>query len=451
MTGKRIFLARLGCAKNQVDGELMLGRARAEGHEIVDDPETADVVVVNTCAFIEAAREESIETILELARVKAAREGRHLIVTGCMAERYGEELTGAIPEIDAMVGTGALDQFPRALEAQGGAIFRAGAHYLPAAWMDRIVTETDGSAYLKVSEGCDHECSFCVIPSFRGRHESRTIEDIAAEAERLVSGGIVELNLIAQDLSAFGRDLGLKEGLAELLWRLGRIAGLGRVRCFYLYPATLSDAALDAIRDVDNVVPYIDIPLQHFDSGILRRMRRHNDTSQVQRILDRIRERVPGAAIRSSFIVGFPGETDAAFERLCAFVEQLRFYRIAVFAYSAEQGSAAFSLPHPVNAATAVERRDRLLALQEPISASYSSAQVGTRQRVLVCGPDGEDGHWYGRTDVQAPDIDGVTFLGGGCEHLRGRLIDAEITGSDGIDLFADLCSEAIDEEAERH
>ncbi len=451
MTGKRIFLVRLGCPKNQVDGELMLGRARASGHEIVEDPEAADVLVVNTCAFIEAAREESIDTILELARLKAAREGRRLVVTGCMAERYGAELTGAIPEIDAMVGTGALDQFPRALEAEGGAIFRGAGHYLPAAWMDRIVTETDGSAYLKVSEGCDHECSFCVIPSFRGRHESRSIEDVAAEAEHLVDSGIVELNLIAQDLSAFGRDQGLKEGLAELLWRLGRVRGLARVRCFYLYPSTLSDAALDAIHEVDNVVPYIDMPLQHSDSEILRRMRRHKDTGQVHRILERIRARVPGAAIRSSFIVGFPGETEAAFERLCAFVEEVRFQRIAVFAYSAEKGSGAFSLPHPVDPQTAQDRRDRLLAVQEPISAAYLSEQVGQRRRVLVCGLNSEEDHYYGRTDLQAPEIDGVTFLGGDCRQLQGRLVEAEITGSDGMDLFADLCPGSIDQAAQRH
>ncbi|MBI5504260.1 MAG: 30S ribosomal protein S12 methylthiotransferase RimO [Deltaproteobacteria bacterium] len=449
--GKKIFLARLGCPKNQVDGELMLGRARAAGHEIVEDPAAADVLVVNSCAFIEAAREESVDTILELAAIKAAREGRRLVVTGCMAERYGAELTEAIPEIDAMVGTGALDKFPSALDAEGGAIFRAGKHYLPAAWMDRIVTETDGSAYLKVSEGCDHECSFCVIPSFRGGHESRQIEDIAAEAERLVAGGIVELNLIAQDLSAFGRDLGLKEGLAELLWRLGRVGGLARVRCFYLYPSTLSDAALDAIREVDNVVPYVDIPLQHCDSQVLRRMRRHKDTGQVRRILERVRERIPGAAVRSSFIVGFPGETERAFESLCRFVEEVRFHRIAVFAYSAEKGSEAFGLPHPVDPQTALDRRDRLLAVQEPISAAHLHEQVGQRLRVLVCGRDSDEGHWYGRTDLQAPEIDGVTFLGGDCEPARGRLVEAEITGSDGLDLFADLCSGAIDERAPRH
>ena len=437
--GKAIFLARLGCPKNQVDGELMLGRALAEGHTVVDDPEAADVLVVNTCAFIAAAREESVDTILELARVKATREGRRLVVTGCMAERYREELTSAIPEIDAMVGTGALDRFGSALEARGGEIFLGGSkHYLPSALMERAVTETDGSAWLKVSEGCDHECSFCVIPSFRGRHESRPLEDVAAEAGKLVASGIVEVNLIAQDLSAYGRDLGRREGLAELLWRLGRVRGLERVRCFYLYPSTLTDAALDAMRDVDNVVPWIDIPLQHADSEVLRLMRRAKDTGQVRRVVERIRERIPHAAIRTSFIVGFPGETEEAFRRLCAFVEETRFHNIGVFAYSPEEGSPAHDLPGAVDPEVAAERRDELLAIQEPIREELLDAEVGRVRRVLVCGRD-EDGSWFGRTEHQAPDIDGVTLLGDEAEGLVGRIVDVEITGAEGLDLFGEL------------
>jgi ribosomal protein S12 methylthiotransferase len=436
---KKIYLARLGCPKNQVDGELMLGRAIADGHVVVEDPDQADVLVVNTCAFIAAAREESVDTILEMARVKAAREGRRLVVTGCMAERYGGELTSAIPEIDAMVGTGALDRFPAALQARGGEMFRGGSnHYLPSALMERAVTETDGSAYLKVSEGCDHECSFCVIPSFRGKHESRPIDDVAAEAERLVAGGIRELNLIAQDLSAYGRDLGLKDGLAQLLWRLGRVGHLERVRCFYLYPSTITDSALDAMRDVGNVVPYVDIPLQHADGEVLRRMRRAKDTGQIRRVIERVRERIPGAAIRSAFIVGFPGETEEAFRNLCDFVEETRFHNIGVFAYSPEEGSGAEGLDGEVDPDVAADRRDELMALQEPITAGLVAAQVGSRQRVLVCGQD-EDGTWYGRTGIQAPEIDGVTLLDGDLSALRGTVVDVEITGAEGIDLFGQV------------
>jgi ribosomal protein S12 methylthiotransferase len=439
MQQKKIYLARLGCPKNQVDGELMLGRALADGHSVVENPDDADVLVVNTCAFIAAAREESVDTILELARVKAAREGRRLVVTGCMAERYGAELAKEIPEIDAMVGTGALDLFPAALEARGGELFRAGSHhYLPSALMERAVTETDGSAYLKVSEGCDHECSFCVIPSFRGKHESRSIDDIAAEAERLVAGGIVELNLIAQDLSAFGRDRGLKDGLAQLLWRLGRVGGLERVRCFYLYPSTLTDSALDAIRDVESVVPYVDIPLQHADGEVLRLMRRAKDTGQIRRVVERIRTRIPGAAIRSAFIVGFPGETEEAFDRLCEFVEKTRFHNIGVFAYSPEDGSGAEGLANEVDPEVASDRRDALMAIQEPITASLLEAQVGSTQRVLVCGTD-EDGTWFGRSAIQAPEIDGVTLLDGQLAQLRGTIVDVTITGAQGIDLFGEV------------
>lgn len=439
---KKIYLAPLGCPKNQIDGELMLARALAEGHEVVTDPDQADVLVVNTCGFIDAAREESIDTILELAEVKARADGRRLVVTGCMAQRYTDELAAEVSEIDALVGTGAIDRFTDAVacapRTHEPAVFMGAKHYLPSATMQRVVTETDGSAYLKVSEGCDHDCSFCVIPGIRGRHESRTIEDVAAEAERLAGGGVVELNLIAQDLSAYGRDLGIDEGLARLLHRLGRVPGLERVRCFYLYPNTLTDAALDAIADVDNVCPYIDLPLQHADPGILRAMRRARGADQLRRIVERIRTRVGDVAIRTAFIVGFPGETDEAFANLCRFVTEIRFDRVAVFNYSREDGSAAAALDGQVPADIALRRRDELLALQEPISEQRLSRHVGRTERVLVCGRDDGAGSWYGRTDFQAPEIDGVTLLGELPAALTGRCVQARITGSDLLDLYAE-------------
>jgi ribosomal protein S12 methylthiotransferase len=434
---KKIYLAPLGCAKNQIDGELMLARAAGEGHTIVDDPEQADVLVVNTCAFIADARAESIDTILGLARKKAEREGRRLVVTGCMAERFAAELGEEIPEIDAMVGTGALDRFTDAIAADGGAVFKGAKHYLPTASMERLVSETDGSAYVKVSEGCDHECSFCVIPDIRGRHESRPIEDIAAEVERLVERGIVEINLVAQDMSAYGKDLGLNEGLARLLHRLGRVAGLERVRCYYLYPNTLSDAALDAINDVDNVVPYIDLPLQHADASVLRAMRRAKDADQLERIIERIRTRIPDPVLRTSFIVGFPGETEEAFAALCRFVESMRFDRISVFCYSREDGSPAAALPGQVPAALARLRRDLLVELQEPIGAERLARFVGRRERILVCGRE-DDGGWFGRTAGQGPDVDGVTYLGAAGRWSPGTMADVVISGAEAYDLFAD-------------
>ena len=447
--GKKIFLAPLGCPKNQIDGELMLGRAVAAGHEIVTDADDADVLVVNTCAFIEQAREESIDTILALAERKAEREGRRLVVTGCLAERYGAELAGEMPEIDALVGTGALDRINDAIagSAPGPApMYRGEKHYLPAASMERIVTDGDGSAYVKVSEGCDHECSFCVIPAIRGKHESRPIEDVAREVEGLATRGIVEVNLIDQDLSAYGGDLGEREGLAALLYRLGRVDGLERARCFYLYPNTLTDAALDAIEAVDNVCAYIDMPLQHADAGVLRAMRRARGADQLRRIIDRIRDRVSDPYLRTTFITGFPGETDEAFENLCRFVSEVRFDRVGVFTYSPEEGSTALDLPDPVPGDVAERRRDELMVLQESISESRLADRIGSTERVLVCGRD-ETGTWYGRTAFQAPEIDGVTFLGclgGDFSGCTGRVVEATISGSDAYDLFGECTPAAL-------
>ncbi len=432
---KKIFFAALGCPKNQVDGELMLGRARAAGHIVVDDAAEADVLVVNTCAFINEAREESIEVILGLAGLKNPATGKRLLVSGCMAERYSEELAREIPEIDALIGTGALDRFEEAVGG-GDGVYKGPSHYLPSATMPRLRVPGDASAYLKVSDGCDHECAFCAIPSFRGKHESRTIDDVVAEARKLAGQGVVEVNLVAQDLSAYGRDQGIEEGLATLLEALGAVVGLQRVRCLYLYPSTLTQAALEAIRDVDNVVPYVDIPLQHADGQILRAMRRHRDTGAVERIVERVRGIVPDAALRSSFIVGFPGESEQAFARLCRFVEDSRFDRIAVFTYSDEDGTAACGLQPAVEHSLALRRRDELLALQEPISARRLAAEVGKSQRILVCGQDEVSG-WFGRSDKQAPEIDGVTYLQGDLEAFRGRCLDAQIIGSDAYDLFA--------------
>lgn len=434
---KRIYFAPLGCAKNQVDGEIMLGRAIADGHVLVDDPDSADVLVVNTCAFIEDARKESIGKILEMASVRDRGRDKRLVVTGCMAERYGAELGAEIPEIDALVGTGALDRFTDAIESKGGMLFKAGPHTLPSATMERYVTDTDGSAYLKVSEGCDHDCSFCVIPDIRGRHRSRTVEDVVAEATRLVANGVVETNLIAQDLSAYGRDLGLRDGLATLLRALGGVAGLERVRCHYLYPNTIGDAALDAMRDVGNVCAYVDIPLQHADAEMLRAMRRGGSAETLERLLNKIRDRLGDPVVRSTFIVGFPGETEKAFDALCRFIENAAFDRIAVFRYSPEEGSAAAELGGRVPDLVSEYRRDALLDIQEGISERRAARFVGRTERVLVCGRD-EDGAWFGRTDGQAPEIDGQTLFGADADGLRsGALIDAEITGSDAHDLFA--------------
>ncbi|RMF22859.1 MAG: 30S ribosomal protein S12 methylthiotransferase RimO [Deltaproteobacteria bacterium] len=429
----RLYFSGLGCAKNQVDGEVLLGKAREAGHEIVTDPKEADVVVVNTCAFIEEARQESIDTILALA--ETARERGRLVVSGCLAQRYGEELLRHLPEVDVVLGTGEVERIGEALAAPHGTVLRGGQHTLPAADTARMIDAGARWAYVKISDGCDHECSFCAIPSFRGRHRSRPVEDVVAEAERLASAGIVELNLVGQDLSAYGSDRGAAE-LAVLLERLGQVAGIERVRCLYLYPNTLSEEILEAMASVAAVCPYVDLPLQHADAGVLAAMRRGGDAASLMRLLERVRTRLPEATVRSTFIVGFPGEDEAAFECLCRFVEQARFDRIAVFRYSAEDGTAAAGLPGRVPRAVAERRRDQLLALQEEFSRERLARHVGSRQRILVEGEG--DGGWFGRTVHQAPEIDGVTFLGETAGGLRrGDLVEAEITASDAFDLFA--------------
>ena len=358
-----------------------------------------------------------------------------MVVSGCLAERYGRELFEHLPEIDVVVGTGAVDRIDEAMSAPRGSVVRAGPHLLPAANMPRVLDAQARWAYVKVSDGCDHECSFCAIPSFRGRHRSRPIEDVVAEAERLAKAGIVELNLVGQDLSAYGNECG-GGGLAELLRRLGKVPGMERVRCLYLYPNTLTEEILAAMAEVDNVCPYVDIPLQHADATVLAAMRRGGDAGSMKRLLDRVRSRLGDATVRSTFIVGFPGEDDQAFERLCRFVEEARFDRIAVFRYSPEAGTGAAALAGRVPRAVAERRRDELLALQEAVAESRLARHIGTRQRILIEGRR-DDGGWFGRSPHQAPEIDGLTFLGKAGPFRRGSLVDAEITASDAYDLFA--------------
>jgi ribosomal protein S12 methylthiotransferase len=295
-----------------------------------------------------------------------------------------------------------------------------------------------------VSEGCDHECSFCVIPQIRGRHESRPLDDVAAEVERLAKSGIVEVNLIAQDLSAYGRDLGLNEGLAQLLYRLGRVSRIERIRCFYLYPNTLTDAAIEAMARVETVCKYVDMPLQHADADVLRRMRRARDTDALRRIVGRVRDKLGDPVVRTAFITGFPGETDAAFDRLLGFLEEVRFDHVAAFRYSHEEGSAAAELDGLVPRHVAEFRRDRLLSLQEPIAEERRGRWIGRRVPVLVCGKD-EEGAWYGRTEGQAPEIDGVTWLDGDVSNLQGRIVEVVVSGSDSEDLYAEPVARARD------
>ncbi len=446
-----VHLLTLGCPKNLVDSELMLGALANAGYEITTDPASAQVLIVNTCAFIEAAKKESIEAILEAAELKTKRPGRRLVVAGCLAQRYGAELESELPEVDILVGTGNFLDLPELLRRteppglkswyspEDGAVpYLGGAHLLPRSDTPRIVTGNFFSSYLKVSEGCNHKCAFCIIPRIRGPHESRPPADLVRESRRLAEGGVRELNLIAQDLTAYGRDLAPRSSLAELLASLNQIEALSWIRLLYCYPNFVTDTLLDAVAELPKVVKYIDMPLQHADDTVLRTMRRERSGDALRRLLDRIRKRVPQVALRTSFIVGFPGETEQAFFRLLDFVREQEFDRVGVFTYSHEEGTSAYGLPGQVPEREKRRRRARLMEVQAEISLRHNRALVGQVVQVLVESQmPGRATRMRGRTPWQAPEIDGMVVLRGAAEP--GEFVDAQVKQALTYDLVADV------------
>ena len=441
MTPRRVHLVTLGCPKNQVDSEVMLGVLARRGHEMVLDPDAADVLVVNTCAFIGPAKEESIDAILDLAVVKAARPGRRLVVTGCLAQRYADDLQQALPEVDVFVGTGDLLRIADAVEAplaDAPVVYRGAQHVLPPHGVAaRVRTGAWWTAYLKVSEGCDHACSFCIIPKIRGRHESRSMDDLVAEAASLAAEGAVELSLIAQDLTAYGRDLPGDASLARLLRALAvRVPDVRWLRLLYAYPASVTDELLEVMADEPAVCPYLDMPLQHISDRMLRAMRRERSGVAIRRLIARIRRAVPEIALRTSFIVGFPGETDADVRELCDFLEEADFDHVGVFRYSQEENTPAAAFPEQLSEAVKAERWERVMAAQARIAARRAAAHRGRTVEVLVEGRDAR-GRLIGRTRGQAPEIDGRTYLHG--RGAAGDLVQARIVGTETYDLVGDI------------
>jgi ribosomal protein S12 methylthiotransferase len=455
----KVGFVSLGCPKNLVDGEVMLGLAEDAGHEITPDAASADVLVVNTCAFIDRAKQESVDAILEMARHK--RDGRctRLVVTGCLAERYRDELRQEIPEIDAVLGTGEVPQIVRAIngqEAQPLTFFRTGlkasaAHgarstehiapsYIYDAETPRRLTTPRHFAYVKVAEGCDYTCSFCIIPTLRGSYRSRPAESIVREARALAERGVKELILISQDTTFYGVDRKERGALAALLRELNAVDGLEWIRLLYLYPTTITPETLEAMADCEKVCRYVDLPLQHASTSVLRRMRRPGDRAVYSRLLDRIRDRMPDVALRTTFIVGFPGETREDFDELCGFVKDTGFDHVGVFTYSHEEGTRAYSVSDDVPAPLKRQRRDDLMRLQRSVVETRHRARIGTRTRVLVDGPSADHPLVVqGRTAGQAPEIDPVVYLTD-CDpsaYPQGTLIEAEITGASGYDLAA--------------
>jgi ribosomal protein S12 methylthiotransferase len=433
-------MVSLGCPKNLVDGEVMLGRLQREGHRLVADAKQADVIVVNTCAFIDRAKQESVDAILEMAREKEEGRARRLVVTGCLAERYDAELRKEIPEIDATLGTGQVAEIGRAVRGDDTTREEAGPD-LPTWVYDhqqpRVLSTPEWLAYVKISEGCDYTCSFCIIPKLRGRHRSRPVEDIVSEARALAERGVREIVLVAQDSTRYGLDHGVKDGLAYLLRRLGRVDGIRWIRVMYAYPQTLSDKVLDAIASEDKVVKYVDIPLQHASEPVLKRMKRPTGKGNLLGMIERIRERVPGVAIRTSFIVGFPGETADDFSRLLEFVEAGRFDNVGVFTFSDEEGTTSWDLPVRVPARVKESRRRKLMSLQKRLSLRRNRARVGERVEVLVEGPHPDsDLLLRGRLATQAPEIDGQVILNDGTAE-PGSFVTCEVTEAHPYDLVA--------------
>ncbi len=443
---RKVYFVSLGCPKNRVDSEVMLGAMDQAGHRLVDAPDQAEVIVVNTCGFIDAAKEESIDTILEMAQYKSEGACQKLVVTGCLTQRYPDEVAREIPEIDHILGSADYADIARVVgevAAKGRKLPVLQVSETPAYLYDhtapRIVTGPRFSVYVKIAEGCDRPCAFCIIPKLRGPQRSRTIESVVAEVEQLVAGGAREVNLVAQDLTRYGWDLPARPTLAALLRAVCRVEGLRWVRLHYTYPSAFTDELIDVIAGEEKVVKYVDVPLQHIDDHMLKIMRRGHSARVTHDLVDRLRARVPGLVLRSTFIVGHPGETDEMFESLCRFVSDAELDRVGVFTYSKEPGTVSAMLPHRVAAAVMAERQARLMELQRQVSRRKNQAMVGRTIEVLVEGESDESelllqGRWYG----QAPEIDGSVYLADGTAQ-PGEIVRARVTDGSDYDLAASM------------
>jgi ribosomal protein S12 methylthiotransferase len=468
----KIGLISLGCPKNLVDSEVMLGLAQQAGHELTQDAANADVLVVNTCAFIDKAKQESIDTILEMARHKTDGACKRLIVTGCMAERYRDELKKEIPEIDAVLGTGQVPEIVGAISGNAAPL----TFYRPSTMRDsastlqdplstlgnspstldrsrstlptyiydadtpRLMATPKHYAYIKIAEGCDYKCAFCIIPTLRGEYRSRPGDSIVREARALAARGVKELLLISQDTTFYGIDRHERGALARLLRELNAVDGIEWIRLLYLYPTTIDDDTLAAMADCDKVCNYIDLPLQHASDAVLKRMKRPGTRQTYDRLLNRIRERVPGVALRTTFIVGFPGETESDVEQLTGFITDHAFDHVGVFTYSHEEGTSAFQLDDDVPARSKTARRGRVMNLQKRLVQKRQRERIGQRVRVLVDGPSADhDLVVKARLATQAPDIDASVYLTE-CDPSSfrpGDFAEVEIVAAREYDLIA--------------
>jgi ribosomal protein S12 methylthiotransferase len=437
---RTVHLVSLGCAKNRVDTEVMLGITAEQGLEVVEDPAAADVIVVNTCGFIGPAKEESVDTVLEMARFKADGSCAQLVVTGCLVQRYAADLAAQLPEVDHFLGSSDMLKLRDVLTGRGERLMVGN----PAEWSMRAtdprrLTQRRHSAYVKIAEGCNRTCSFCAIPAIRGKQRSRPLDDVVREVEGLAGQGVVEANLVSQDTVAYGRDLADRPTLARLVRAVADVAGIRWVRLHYLYPETLGDELLDLLAGHPNVLPYVDMPLQHASDALLRRMRRGHGGRRIHDTVERLRRALPQMVFRTTFIVGHPGETDGDFAELLDLVRFAEFDHVGVFLYSHEEGTASGDMADLVPARTARTRQRQLLAAQRRISRAKLASRIGSEIEVLVDGVDEEtelllEGRWWG----QAPEVDGKVHLANGTA-APGEFRRAIVTHAADHELVADL------------
>ena len=446
-----VHLVSLGCPKNLVDSEVILGRVGAEGFIVTPDPETADVLMVNTCGFIDAAKQESVDHILELVSYKEDDPAKRVVVAGCLGQRYPDELKGEIPEIDAIVGLSEYSRLPSILtelvtNARLEHPVQVKEPNHPAySEGSRLRLTPSHSAYLRISEGCDNPCTFCSIPSFRGRFRSKSVDVVLDEARELIASGATELNLISQDLTSFGYDLDGDFHLPKLLEQLDGLDGLRWIRLLYTYPYKFSDAMIDAVASLDRVVSYIDMPIQHIDDTMLKRMGRRMGEAGTVDLFRRMRERIEDLVLRTTFIVGFPGETEEQFQKLIDFVAEIEIERVGVFPYSDEDGTPAAKLPDKIDPAISAERVERLMLAQQKIAFDWNQRRLGSETEVLIDGWfETESGaRLTGRSYAEAPEIDSRIFLpdhaGSPGDYVRARITEVE---------DYDLCAEPVKEDA---
>ncbi|MCH5339156.1 MAG: 30S ribosomal protein S12 methylthiotransferase RimO [Acetatifactor sp.] len=441
----KILFVSLGCDKNLVDTEMMLGMLREKGYSFTDDESEADIAVVNTCCFIGDAKEESINTLLELGELKKAGQLKCLIATGCLTQRYQEEIRKEIPEVDALVGTMAIEEIAAAVEeALAG---EGGAHYRdlnspPTVWQDRVLTTGGHYAYLKIAEGCNKRCTYCVIPRVRGDYRSIPFEKLEAQAKMLAESGVRELILVAQETTLYGVDLYGRKSLPELLHRLALISGIYWIRILYCYPEEITEELIETIASEPKVCHYLDIPIQHASNEVLRRMGRRTNQEEFRQWIGKLRERIPDICLRTTLISGFPGETQEEYEELYRFVNEMEFDRLGVFSYSQEEDTVAAELPEQIDESLKEQRRDELMELQQAIAFEKAEEMVGRILTVMVEGKVADEDVYVTRTYRDAPNVDGYLFLNTTEALMTGDFVKVLVTDSNEYDLIGEIYHE---------